>query len=375
MGTTHDGSWAAALTDPEAFRREQERLGSYWTLVGLTHDVPEDGCWVRARLGGRSIFVQRFGEDIRAFENLCPHRFMPLRTRDRGSGTVRCGFHHWHFNVEGEATGIPKCSDMYGCKPRELGQRLRPVEVAVCGSLIFGRFAGQRPSQSLEDFLGEALPVLRAMTLTQARPRRIDSQVACNWRLCVHVSMDDYHLVAVHPDTFGRGGYLPSDAVRYYRLGLHSAYFYKGGDGSLTEMVVTCRNGTYAPTRYRIFNIFPNLLVSHVPNAGHWHVLVQQAVPRAPDATDIRTWYVPSPFPARERGARRVMRTLLAPWMPWIMYFGIRKIVREDNRVCEAIQTTASQIGSFPVLARHEERIGWFEETYRQAVGDLSRPE
>ena len=51
-------NWASALTDEQAFRREQEQLGRYWTLLGVTHDVAKDGDWMRARLGGRSVFVE-----------------------------------------------------------------------------------------------------------------------------------------------------------------------------------------------------------------------------------------------------------------------------------------------------------------------------
>ena len=40
--------WAAALTDQDAFRQEQARLGRIWTLLGLTLDVAKDGDWFTA---------------------------------------------------------------------------------------------------------------------------------------------------------------------------------------------------------------------------------------------------------------------------------------------------------------------------------------
>ena len=135
--------WARTLTDPEAFAREQAQLSQVWTLLGLTTDVPNDGDSIRGTLGGRSVFVQRFGDTLRGFENRCAHRFYPLRIKDKGSGPIRCGFHHWQYDKEGRAVGIPKCQEMYGVTPRELDARLAPVEVASCGTLIFGRF--QRP--------------------------------------------------------------------------------------------------------------------------------------------------------------------------------------------------------------------------------------
>lgn len=62
--------WARALTDADAFQREQANLGRLWTLLGFTTDVRRDGDWFRATLGGRSVFVQRFGDRLRGFENV-----------------------------------------------------------------------------------------------------------------------------------------------------------------------------------------------------------------------------------------------------------------------------------------------------------------
>jgi phenylpropionate dioxygenase-like ring-hydroxylating dioxygenase large terminal subunit len=84
--------WARALADPASFEHEQMRLGRTWTMLGVVTDVANDGDWFRTVLGGRSIFVQRFGNDLRAFENVCAHRFYPLRTKDKGNGPIRCGF-------------------------------------------------------------------------------------------------------------------------------------------------------------------------------------------------------------------------------------------------------------------------------------------
>jgi phenylpropionate dioxygenase-like ring-hydroxylating dioxygenase large terminal subunit len=364
--TDHDPSaWARRFTDPAFFTREQARLGTAWTLLGLTGDVRRDGDWFRATLGGRSVFVQRFGESLRAFENVCAHRFFPLRTEDRGNGPIRCGFHHWQYNKEGMAAGIPKCAEMFGGPPREVGARLAPVEVATCGALVFGRFPGGSGSQSLRDYLGVGYPILEAMTNVARIPDCRTLPAAANWKLGYHISLDDYHLVAVHPDTFGRGGYLNADAVRYYRFGVHSAYFYGGGPGALEEMAAACADGTYRPTAYRIFQIFPNLLLSHTPVPGGCYTIVQQYVPVAVDRTTLRTWAFPSPFPVGDGGLRHTLiHRLVGPWLPFIVPRYARKIGREDNAVCERLQTVAAQAPGHPRLARHEERIAWFEEAY-----------
>ena len=58
-------------------------VSNIWTFLGFVHDVAKDGDWFRASLATRSVFVQRFGNELRGFENRCAHRSFPLRTSDR----------------------------------------------------------------------------------------------------------------------------------------------------------------------------------------------------------------------------------------------------------------------------------------------------
>jgi phenylpropionate dioxygenase-like ring-hydroxylating dioxygenase large terminal subunit len=145
-------NWPQTLVDAEAFRREQNELSRVWTFLGLARDVARDGDWFRASLATRSVFVQRFGDELKCFENRCAHRSFPLRTSDKGNGAIVCGFHHWRYDRDGRAVGIPMCQELFGTLPRELDARLNQVEIATCGELIFGRFAGPRANESLEQF-------------------------------------------------------------------------------------------------------------------------------------------------------------------------------------------------------------------------------
>ena len=66
--------WTRAIVDPTAFAEEQGRLAHVWTFLGMTTDLANDGDWFRASIATRSVFVQRFGSELRGFENLCAHR-------------------------------------------------------------------------------------------------------------------------------------------------------------------------------------------------------------------------------------------------------------------------------------------------------------
>src|SRR6188768_1525263 len=123
--------WAQSTYDPEAFAAEQGRFAHVWTFLGLAADVAREGDWFRAAIGVRSVFVQRINGQLRGFENRCAHRFFPLRVTDKGNGPIVCGFHHWRYDGDGRALGIPACKDVFGVVSRELDIGLTPIELGV----------------------------------------------------------------------------------------------------------------------------------------------------------------------------------------------------------------------------------------------------
>jgi phenylpropionate dioxygenase-like ring-hydroxylating dioxygenase large terminal subunit len=363
MNEPSRANWARALTDDREFQHEQAALGHCWTLLGITHDIKNDGDWIRATLGCRSVFVQRFSNSIRGFENRCAHRFFPLRTSDKGNGPVVCGFHHWRYNQDGHAIGIPHCPEVFSTTPRELNAKLNPLEIAICGSLIFGRFPKDGATESLEEFLGEGFPILDAVCAMPEPPHRFGDDIEANWRLLIHITLDDYHLVAVHH----RKAYSMNSEMRYFRFGAHSAQFV-GHDDTLTSMATLCRENRYRPSNYRIFNIFPNLAVSLFRALPYWYCNVQQFVPVSSRHTKQRGWFFRTQFLSEESAFDRLIRPFSEPVRARLVRYYIKKIGDEDHRACEQLQTVAHQIDNWPILGSQEKRVEWLEEAYAQAM-------
>jgi len=371
--------WTRAIVDPEAFATEQKRLAHVWTFLGMTSDVEKDGDWFRASIATRSVFVQRFGAELRGFENVCAHRFYPLRNAERGNGPLICGFHHWQYNRDGRAVGIPRCRELYGALPAEIGARLTSIELATCGRMIFGRFSHPDVTESLEDFLDVGFPILEAGSQASARPERLTTPFAANWRLGAQISLDDYHSVAVHPRTFGKTGYLRRPDIGYHRFGLHCAFVGTPRPDELRRIAEACRRGTYRPDCYTILQFLPNVLMVFLrTDLDFWHCVVLLYEPVRHDSTLLRAWFFPAPFPTRHAW----LRTLTGPIRARLFRHHLRALLGEDNLVCERIQQAAHQIGRAPLLGKLEERIGWFEESYRKlmaegahpAMGSFSRP-
>ena len=368
----HHPRWIRASVDPAAFAHEQASLGRLWTFVGFATDLATDGDWFRTTVGGRSIFVQRFGAAIRAFENRCAHRFYPLRKAERGRGPVVCGFHHWRYNEEGKAVGIPKCEEMFGTIPRMLDARLQALDLETCGGLIFVRFpSGSR--ETLRDYLADGHDFIAALCAPTRPPYHFRQDVAAHWKFSHHVSLDDYHIVAVHPTSFGKNGYLKPEVVNYVRFGRHSALIEMSDADALTSATARIAAGTYQPEQYLILNLFPNFLIAQVHavnlfGGAHWYIAVFRYLPVAASSSQVQVWLYPSPYTGPESPLSRRLRPGLNRLLPPIVAFFTRRIMMEDNAMCEGQQSVAHQVEGEQLLSAQEQRIAWFEEAYAEAL-------
>jgi phenylpropionate dioxygenase-like ring-hydroxylating dioxygenase large terminal subunit len=374
MLSSNESYWLAALCDDQAFADEQQRLRSHWSFVCFTSDLAAPNDWVRHDLYGRSIFIQNFGGELRGFINSCAHRQFPIRNEASGNGPVRCPFHHWIYDKSGRAIGIPMSKDLFGGSPKSIGARLETVDVETCGDLVFARMSSAGANQSLADWLGPAAPIASFFTAGAKPAASSASEIAANWRLSVHMSLDDYHLVAVHPSTFGKGGYLKSDMPRYYRFGPHSAYFTDGDAGELDRMSKACAASAYVPRGYRTFSVFPNLSVIQITEMHRWYIVVLLHQPLTRDRALIRSVFFEAPFAKPRRWPELMTEAALRPFRNFFFKFYLDRIVREDNRICEQYQRVAGQTKALPMFGAHEERIAWFENSYRDLVGNPAVP-
>ncbi|MFG1211288.1 SRPBCC family protein [Xanthobacter flavus] len=369
--------WVRAAIDPAAFTAEQQALGRVWTFLCLDGEVAQDGQWFRTDLGGRSVFIQRFGDRLRGFENVCAHRFHPIRRERSGKGAMVCAFHHWRYNAEGQALGIPVCDEAYGCLPKQLNAHLKPIEVEAFAGLVFGRFPDP-DGASLADFLGDAAPMLAALCPPGSTFTRFGGEVPANWKFLTHVTLDDYHIVAVHPSTFGANGYLKAKEVTYARFGRHSAYTTEPGDDPLAGVLADCRTGTYRARDYLIVNLFPTFGASQfhtidLLGRSYYSVMVLRYAPLAHDRSRLEGWLIDGPIAPPRPGLLGVFDRFAQKMIARIVPFFARRVLAEDNAVCEGQQSVARQITEDQRLSpAFEKRIGWFEETYAAEVSARS---
>jgi Rieske 2Fe-2S family protein len=275
--------------DPEVFAFERAAwLRRDWLLSGRVEDAPAAGDYFVADVSGENIVVVR-GDDgeLRAFHNVCRHRGSRLIEEPCGRLVrFQCPYHAWIYDLRGRLR-TPRHTDLLeGFDPVEYG--LRPVRLDTWHGLVFLNLDTE--AASLADTLGELPGHFERYRLDELRlARRMEYDVAANWKAIVENYAECYHCPGVHPllnhlTPYDLGGYLPGEGL------------WAGSWMEITgENVTLSMDGTNAGRPHlpgarpedarRVYYvwIWPNVLFSLHPD----YLMIHRAVPLAPGRTTV----------------------------------------------------------------------------------------
>lgn len=283
-----------AYTDPAVFVAEQEKIfETSWIAVVRSAELDGPGAFRTVDVGRENVVVVR-GRDgqLRAFLNVCRHR--GARVCMAESGTVRrnlqCGYHAWTYGLDGRLVAAPNLTSMpdldrtaYGLVPVALREWLGYAWVCIADEppsfddTVIGAVTARLGAPEVIDEWGAA-------ELTVGR--RIEYDVAANWKLIVENFMECYHCATIHPELTE---VLPEFADGYaaqYFVG-HGAAFAEAAEGFTVDgsSGVTVIPGV-APEhdrRYYAITVNPQVFVNLVPD----HVIVHRMFPIAADRTRV----------------------------------------------------------------------------------------
>lgn len=349
-----------AFEDRDLFEIEQRLVGEQcWALIGPAEWVAAEGAWMTGRIAGREVFVQRFGDRLVGFENVCSHRFAELRATRRGTGPIQCPYHGWMFNAQGVPVGIPHCRELFGVAPHQLAdRRLRPIEIVSRGHMVFGCLPEAGRSGSFERALGRWSALFDALNGRAVELFSDQEQtIKANWKLGFQNTLDDYHIVAVHPKSFGSFGWLAPNQFRYESDSAHHAMVTLRRDGGVgtihaDTVVDAIGRGAAVPVDYAVFHYFPDLLIGFVNRRV---VMVTRYEAMGVGETRVRTYLfdlLPSGGAALNAATRKTMAT----------YIGT--ILEEDRQIVERWSKGMKQAWAPPLHGLQEQRLSQFERSW-----------
>src|SRR5256885_11606005 len=187
-------------TSPEIYAEEQERIfTARWICVGRAAEIPAAGDYVLRTIAGESVIVVR-GRDgaLRAFYNVCRHRGTRLCEEPRGrfSETIQCPYHAWTYTIDGQLIGAPHMSEVQGFDKH--AYPLHAVSLDTWDGFVFVNLAGEaEPLASAFAAVGGRFGRFNLTALTAAR--RVDYEVAANWKLILQNYSECLHCPVIHP--------------------------------------------------------------------------------------------------------------------------------------------------------------------------------
>ena len=341
-------------TSASYFEAEQAVLGERcWQFVGTTSELARSGDWMRAQLFGTDVFVQNVRGELRGFHNVCRHRGFPIRREREGHGPAMCGFHAWTYDGEGAPIGVSRNGELFAFSREEKqGLCLPRVRVETAGNFVFAALGANAPS--LAQYLGRYAALLRTISTRMGERRlRLTNETRANWKLAYEVTLDDYHVPYVHPESF-RADPIPVWGCVYERDGMHSQLLRRRtSDWSFASFWEDAERGEYEFAGYKIHHLFPNLLLA----VARGVVVITTYVPAAVDRTI-----------AEDRLFEITGDLFDERW--WTAATeGHQVISGEDRQISEAQQSVMAQMAHAPVFGALEERVAWFHDAYEEAVG------
>jgi phenylpropionate dioxygenase-like ring-hydroxylating dioxygenase large terminal subunit len=171
-------------------------------LVALTPDLPEPGSYLTHRAAGRNLLLIR-GEDgqVRAFNNACRHRGVPVAAGRGSARSFSCPFHAWNYAVDGTLIARPNSCGGFDDTGDDYGGLLQRPCLETAG-LIFVLLEGTGIEEKVERLLGNARDDIAGYHIPDTRyfgSRETDR--ACNYKFIIDGFTESYHIAALHKQT------------------------------------------------------------------------------------------------------------------------------------------------------------------------------
>ncbi len=188
------------LTRTNAGTPMGELFRSFWIPVLLSNQLPEADCaQLRVRVLGEDLLAFRDSSGRPALiEPRCSHRGANLFFGRNEQGGIRCAYHGWKFDADGE------CVDMPTMPPERVPElcakaRIRAYPARDWGDLVWAYLGPRRP-----------LPELPQMEFALVPPshRHVSKKLQeCNWAQAAEGGVDTAHFSFLHMPAPG----VPSD--------------------------------------------------------------------------------------------------------------------------------------------------------------------
>jgi phenylpropionate dioxygenase-like ring-hydroxylating dioxygenase large terminal subunit len=191
--------------DEEFYNLELEKLWPHvWQMACRLEQIPDVGDWIEYSNVGKSVIVVRTASGIKAYNNACRHRGVPI-VGGNGQAFGNCAktgfvcpFHGWRWNEDGENTFVYG-KHMFSADQLDTADiNLKPCRVETWGGCAWINHDDDAPS--VRESLGPLAERFEARGLDHQRAEWCYATVLpANWKIAMEAFMEGYHVMTTHP--------------------------------------------------------------------------------------------------------------------------------------------------------------------------------
>jgi phenylpropionate dioxygenase-like ring-hydroxylating dioxygenase large terminal subunit len=340
----------------EIYKREIVSIFQKWQFIGFTFNLSAVNDYVCAEIADDSVIVKNYEGELKAFQNVCSHRFSRIHEVGCGNAMTICPYHGWVYDNNGLPHGIPKRNGFGDLKEAKLSDyRLCPWRIEVCGAMIF--VCKELNGISLKDYLGETYNIIEQISL--ALGSQLDTHeliINANWKILVENTLENYHVNRVHPYTFQRLG---ASGSNFNFEDNHSSWSAELTGVMNAKWERISRSFVSRPVQFPGYFhqlIFPNLTIATTYGAS-FSIQYFQPI----NATQTRL--VSQVFQAKLTGASQSDQFIVDALGESVVSFN-REVFAEDKTICEQVQLGIQHASGSGILCEDEFRVYEFQRAY-----------
>lgn len=183
-------------------------MRQYWFPILKASEVKKDGPPIRFRLLGEDLLAFRDSEEnVGVVEPYCPHRRAELFFGRNEECGLRCVYHGWKFDVNGNCVDIPS----------------EPDGVDFTDKIKIKAYQSQESAGMIWVYMGDSnpLPKLPDLDVLRLPQNKINIRIAlrqCNYLQCLEGDIDTAHLAFLHLGLTGDDTFQNSSGEYYVNL-------------------------------------------------------------------------------------------------------------------------------------------------------------
>jgi phthalate 4,5-dioxygenase oxygenase subunit len=182
-----------------------ELMRQYWIPAAKSSELKADGDPLRLMLLGEKLVAFRDGDGrIGVMDHRCPHRCASLFFGRNEEGGIRCIYHGWKFDVEGNCLEMPNVAPHQRFEQKVHAKAYKATERA---GLIWV-YMGARSEPP-------ALPAIEATLLQEHELQSIFIQRECNWMQALEGDIDTSHFGFLHIGSVRPNQVTPDNTLKY----------------------------------------------------------------------------------------------------------------------------------------------------------------